>query len=336
MTLRLREADGADRADWTAFVASRPEGDVLQSWAWGEAGAGETGRGCSRLIVVDANGRTRGLAQVFERRSTFGQLDLEVPHGPLWDRDDADAAEVLARLLTGLKAHGTSRRATVLQLDPRASGDAAADAALTRALQATARAVAGDEHEQVSQLIELAVGEDPLAGWPEEARLLAGGAERAGITVHVDRAGDPAALDAFASLLSVAATQAHPGVPERAALGRLAEALAPSGDWFLALAVSDGRTLAGAATPRTGDRACRLYAASLGEEGAARCGRSLRRHGGAPAQPARGGHDQARCLGHTWSSGPRRCAIPAASRSSSIPPATASADVRQRLRSLLR
>ena len=92
MTIAIREARADDRADWSAFVASRPEGDILQDWAWGEAGAGERGEHWGRLIVVDAAGRTRGVAQVLDRSSMLGRTILYVPHGPLWDRESADAA----------------------------------------------------------------------------------------------------------------------------------------------------------------------------------------------------------------------------------------------------
>ena len=75
MTLTLREASAADRAGWSAFLASRPEADVLQSWAWGEAGAGEPGEHWSRLVVVDGNGHIRGLAQVLAREADLIVID---------------------------------------------------------------------------------------------------------------------------------------------------------------------------------------------------------------------------------------------------------------------
>ena len=132
MTLALREATEADRADWTAFVASRPEGDVLQSWAWGEAGAGEPDERWTRLVVADAGGHLRGLAQVQIRATSFGRTVHYVPHGPLWDRTSPDAAEVLARLLTGLKAHARERKGIVLKLDPRGTGEAPAVSGVPR------------------------------------------------------------------------------------------------------------------------------------------------------------------------------------------------------------
>ena len=105
MNLEIREAAPADHDRWTAFVAARPEADVLQAWAWGEAGAGEPGEAWSRLLVLDGAGDVRGIAQVLARTSAFGRTILYVPHGPVWDRESPDAADVLARLLSGLKEH---------------------------------------------------------------------------------------------------------------------------------------------------------------------------------------------------------------------------------------
>jgi lipid II:glycine glycyltransferase (peptidoglycan interpeptide bridge formation enzyme) len=262
VTLTLREATPADRADWTDFVASRPEGDVLQSWAWGEAGAGERGEHWSRLLVADGGGHVRGVAQVLDRATAFGRTVLYVPHGPLWDRSGPDAAEVLARLLSGLKAHARARRGIVLKLDPRGSGDAVADAAVNRVLRSTGVPAAHDLQAPTTRVIDLRAGDDPVAGWGKDARAEARRAEREGTTVAVDRRGDPAVLDAFHALLAETAERQHFRIRSRSFLDALAASLVARDDWFLALAEHDGRPLAGAIAPRTGDRAFYLYAAS--------------------------------------------------------------------------
>jgi peptidoglycan pentaglycine glycine transferase (the first glycine) len=263
MTLGIREAGPADRADWSAFVASRPEGDVLQSWAWGDAGAGEPGEHWTRLMVVDAAGRPRGVALVLDRATSFGRTILYVPHGPLWDREAADAAEVLAHLVTGLKAHARERRGIVLKLDPRASGEAPLTDTVERALLAGgARPAAQDQQAPTTRIVDLAAAADPVAGWSKDARAEQRRAEREGTTVRVDRAAAPDVLDAFHGLLAQTSQRAGFRIRSRAFLGALAAPLAASGDWFLALAEHDGRPLAGAIAPRTGDRAFYLYAAS--------------------------------------------------------------------------
>jgi lipid II:glycine glycyltransferase (peptidoglycan interpeptide bridge formation enzyme) len=263
MTLRLREATDADRADWTAFVASRPEADVLQSWAWGAAGSGEPGERWSRLVVVDGGGHVRGAAQVLARSTSFGRSILYVPHGPLWDREASDAAEVLAHLVTGLKAHARSRRGIVLKLDPRASGDATVDAAIGRVFLTTGRLADHDLQAPTTRIVDLGALDDPVAGWSKDARAEARRAEREGTTATIDRSADAAALDVFHALLSETSRRSGFRIRSRAFLGTLAEALAASGDWFMAIAEHEGTPLAGAVAPRTGDRAFYLYAASV-------------------------------------------------------------------------
>jgi len=262
MTLGIREATPADRADWTAFVASRPEGDVLQSWAWGEAGAGEPGEQWTRLMVIDAGGHARGVAQILGRATSFGHTVLYAPHGPLWDRDAPDAAEVMARLLTGMKMHAKSRKGIVLKFDPRGSGNAADDAAIGRALLTGSQRATHDLQAPTTRLIDLQAGDDPVAGWAKDARAESRRAVREGTTVIVDRDGDPAVLDRFHALLAETSERAGFRIRSRVFLGALAEPLVASGDWFMALAEHEGTALAGAIAPRTGDRAFYLYAAS--------------------------------------------------------------------------
>ncbi len=269
MTLALREATEADRADWAAFVASRPEGDVLQSWAWGQAGAGEPGERWSRFVVVDGGGRIRGLAQVLARATSFGRNVQYVPHGPLWDREGDDAAEVLARLLTGLKAQARESRGIVLKLDPRGTGASAADAALRRVLQAAGQSTL-DLQAPTTRVLDLQAGDDPVAAWSKDARAESRRADREGTSVTVDRVGDPALLDVFHALLAETSERGDFRIRSREFLGRLATPLAAGGDWFMAIAEHEGTPLAGAVAPRTGDRAFYLYAASTRDKELAR------------------------------------------------------------------
>jgi lipid II:glycine glycyltransferase (peptidoglycan interpeptide bridge formation enzyme) len=263
MTVAIREARADDRADWTAFVASRPEGDILQDWAWGEAGSGERGEHWARLIVADAGGRTRGVAQVLDRASLLGRTVLYVPHGPLWDRESAEAAEILAHLLVGLRAHARARRGIVLKLDPRTGDGTHGAHELERLLQAAgARRASHDLQAVTTRVIDLAVGDDPVAAWGRDARAEARRAGREGTTARVDRVADPGALEAFYALLSVTSERAGFHTRSRRFLDALARPLAAAGDWFLALAEHEGRPLAGAVAMRTGDRAFYLYAAS--------------------------------------------------------------------------
>jgi lipid II:glycine glycyltransferase (peptidoglycan interpeptide bridge formation enzyme) len=263
MTLAIREATDSDRADWTAFVASRAEADVLQSWAWGVAGAGEPGERWSRLLVVDAGGHTRGIAQVLARSTSFGRTIQYVPHGPVWDREAPDAAEILARLMLGLRTFGKQERGVVMKLDPRASQDATVTAAITRALETSGvHRARHDLQAPTTRIVDLTTEDDPVAGWAKDARAESRRADREGTVTVVDRDGEPAMLDAFHGLLSQTSGRQGFRIRSREFLARLAEPLVASGDWFLVLASHHGSPLAGAIVPRTGDRAFYLYAAS--------------------------------------------------------------------------
>ena len=67
----VRRATDADRPAWDAFVASRPEADLLQAWGWGESTA-LADEPPIRILVEDG-GRVRGLAQVLMRSAGFGR-----------------------------------------------------------------------------------------------------------------------------------------------------------------------------------------------------------------------------------------------------------------------
>jgi peptidoglycan pentaglycine glycine transferase (the first glycine) len=203
------------------------------------------------------------VAQVLDRATSFGRTVLYVPHGPLWEREAADAAGQLALLLTALKTHARQRHGIVLKLDPRASSDQARSDAVGRALLAAgARPATHDLQAPTTRVIDLSAGDDPVAGWSKDARAELRRAEREGTTARLDRHGQADVLDTFHGLLVETAERAGFRIRSRAFLGALAAALASSGDWFLALAEHDGRPLAGAIAPRTGDRAFYLYAAS--------------------------------------------------------------------------
>ena len=264
LSLQIREANDGDRAAWSAFVASRPEADILQAWAWGQAGTPEAGESWSRLLVVDGSGAVRGVAQVMARASSMGRSVLYVPHGPVWDREGSDQAAVLAQLLMGLRAHGRERRGVVLKLDPRASDDIAATEALRRALLAAGATEADhDLQAPTTRIVDLIEDEALLATWTSDARSKLRRADREGTEVTVDREGRPEALDDFYSILADTAERGDFRIRSREFFAALAEPLVASGDWFLSLARFEGTPLAGMIAPRTGDRAYYLYGASI-------------------------------------------------------------------------
>jgi len=254
----LRRADDTDRPAWDAFIASRPEADLLQTWAWGECTA-LAGEPPARLLLDD-DGKIRGVAQALLRPAGFGRQVAYVPHGPIWDRSAHDADRLFAWLLQGLRTLARKEKALVVKLDPRAEpGDATDLAGL-----ATANALrqAPDLQAPTTRLIDLLDGADQLeASWHADARRLSRRAEREGTQVTISRAPDPAEIAILHELLTLTAEHGDFRVRTPEFLERLATELSRSNGWYLGIARVEDKPIAAMAFPRIGNRAYYLYGA---------------------------------------------------------------------------
>jgi lipid II:glycine glycyltransferase (peptidoglycan interpeptide bridge formation enzyme) len=258
MDVRLANAD--DRQVWDAFVASRPEADPLQSWAWGEANA-TAGERPVRLLATGGNGAVRGVAQLLVRSAGFGRSVVYIPHGPVWERDAPDATDLLGRLVSGIRDRAKAERAIVVKVDPR--GPAAID---ERFHAIGFRQARHDLQAPTTRIVNLLDGGDELmATWDKDARNLVRRSVKEGVTTTIDREGDPAAITAFHALLEATSSRAGFRIRSSTFLATLARELAPSGGWFLTLATLGDRPIAGAVALRTGDRGIYAYGASLRE-----------------------------------------------------------------------
>jgi peptidoglycan pentaglycine glycine transferase (the first glycine) len=270
-SIAVREAVESDREAWDGFIASRPEADVLQSWAWGVAGSVEPGETWTRLIVSGTDGRVRGTAQLLTRHTSFGRQIGYVPHGPVWDRDAQDAPDVLSALLSGIRAAARSRRGVVVKVDPRADEThGAAEIGTLLEAQGLARS-RHDLQARTTRVVELPSDAATLAaGWSADARAEVRRAGREGVTTRTIGGPDPGALDAFHALLSETSGRAGFRIRSREFLGQLERACSEADGWCLALAEADGRPIAGAIAPHVGGRAFYLYAASTRDPGMSR------------------------------------------------------------------
>jgi lipid II:glycine glycyltransferase (peptidoglycan interpeptide bridge formation enzyme) len=276
--IAVRAAQADQREAWDAFVARRPEGDVLQSWAWGEAMA-TVGEPPVRLVARDPSGVLAGAAQVLVRPTFLGRTVLYVPHGPLWDRGAAQGDAVLAAMLGALAETARAQRAIVLKVDPRAvpgaSGDdetghrpvtGGHDGARIAALlhRSGLRRARLDLQATTTRLVDLTGGDAALENrWRPAARNQVRRAAKEGVRVEVLREAEPTSLDALHALLVATAGGGRFRVRPRSFLERLAAGLAPTGGWYLALARLAGRAIAAAVGARTGERAFYLYGAAL-------------------------------------------------------------------------
>ena len=260
-SLQVDGASEADRPGWDAFVAARPEGDILQLWAWGEV-ASMTGERPVRIAARSSDGAIRGLAQALVRRTSFGRSIVYVPHGPLWDRDAPESAVVLAVLVGGLRDLARRERGIVLKLDPRSNGSD--ERTIARVLHAAGlRAARHDLQARLTQVASIAPDPDERqAAWTSNARNLARRAAKEGTTVEVSREIDARVIAAFAELHERTASRAGFRAHSAAFLERLAGALAPPAGWYLVSARADGRLIAGMVIARVADRAFYLYGAT--------------------------------------------------------------------------
>lgn len=270
MSLAARRARPDDQERWGAFIAGRPDADVLQSWAWGEAGSEEAGETWLRLLVEDETGAIRGVAQVLARTAFLGRRIVYVPHGPVWEREAPDASQVLDALLAALRRLGRDVGGVVLKLDPRAVPGAHPAGELAAVLVSRGlRRARHDLQAATTRLVSLESdpgapqgGELWESAWSRDARAELRRARREGVQTSVSRDHVSPDLEVFAELLSETSARAGFRVRSRSFLAALAGQLAADEGWFLALSHHEGRPLSGAVAARVGDRAYYLYAAS--------------------------------------------------------------------------
>jgi lipid II:glycine glycyltransferase (peptidoglycan interpeptide bridge formation enzyme) len=254
----LRRADDTDRPAWDAFIAARPEADLLQSWAWGECTA-LAGEPPARLLLDD-DGEIRGVAQALMRPAGFGRQVAYVAHGPVWDRSAHDADRLFAWLLQGLRTLARKEKALVVKLDPRAEpGDATDIAGLAKANELRP---APDLQAPTTRIVDLLDGGDPLeASWHADARRLSRRAEREGTTVTISRNPDPAEIAILHELLTLTAEHGDFRVRSPGFLERLATELSATNGWYLGIARVEDRPIAAMTFPSIGNRAYYLYGA---------------------------------------------------------------------------
>lgn len=256
----VRRADDTDRPSWDAFLALRPEADLLQWWGWGECTA-LAGEPPLRILVED-HGQIRGVAQATIRATSFGRQVAYVPHGPVWDRLAPDADRIFAWLMHGLRTLARKERAVVVKLDPRNEPGTELDVATLVAEHGLRSAP--DLQAPTTRIVDLLDGGERLeASWHADARRLMRRAEREGTEVTISRSPERREIEILHDLLARTAERAEFRARSLEFLERLAEELSAAGGWYLGVARVGGTPIAAMAFPRVGDRAYYLYGALL-------------------------------------------------------------------------
>lgn len=203
----VRPATDADEQGWTDFLARTAAGDFLHDWAWAEVAAFDGQP--QRRYLLEEDGTVTALAAAQVRPILRGRTFWYVPHGPVLDYGDVQAAERLRALLIGLREAGRQDRALAVKLEPRlVAGDAGARLLAGRGLR--------QRHDmlQVGQtrLVELRDDDGMLASLDKDTRYAVRRAQREGVGVVVkEDADNEAAIDALHAM--VVETQRRAGFP---------------------------------------------------------------------------------------------------------------------------
>jgi lipid II:glycine glycyltransferase (peptidoglycan interpeptide bridge formation enzyme) len=106
--------DAGNRETWNTFVASSPNGHILQSWEWGELKE-RTGWEAVRLALVQ-KGHIRASAQILLRSLPYGFGTLAyVPRGPVLDYEDRVLFKAMVKALRDM---ASGRRVVSLKIEP--------------------------------------------------------------------------------------------------------------------------------------------------------------------------------------------------------------------------
>ena len=257
---QFRAATPADEPAWQALLGRTSAGDFLHDWTWAEVAAFD-GQPQRRFVLEDDDGIV-ALVAAQERRLPLGRAFWYVPHGPVLDYGDGQAAERLRAVVIGLREVGRAARVIAAKLEPRIGADSPG-AALFARLRRDERPV------QVGQtrLVDLTDDETLMASFDKDTRYAVRRSQREGVEVRTTTdASDPAPIDDLHAL--VLETQRRAGFP-RPPLERYRIAwrgLGGAGRASILEARRAGELLASGMLVVEGDRSFYLFAGSRREE----------------------------------------------------------------------
>jgi peptidoglycan pentaglycine glycine transferase (the first glycine) len=237
---------------WVDWLATAPDGHLLQSWAWGELKT-RFGWQVVRLAVGSAG------AQVLLRHLPLGLGSIAyVPRGPVADFHDEAA---LAALLNKIRRLARSARAICLKIEPNQEDDPE----LYRRLHDLGfRPSPQGVQPRRTIVVDLDAGpEEILARMKQKTRYNVRLAGRRGVTV---RPGTEDDLPAFYDLMAATGQRDGFDIHSRAYYETAHRLLVSAGHGRLLLAEYDGNLLAALVVVAFGDGAIYLYGASSEEE----------------------------------------------------------------------
>ncbi len=243
-----------ERGPWDAFVAARPDGHLLQTFAWGELKAAFAWEPL-RLAVVD-EGEIRAAAQVLFRR--FFHLSLAyVPRGPVVDWQDEEVAGLLFRAM--LQA-ACARGAVFLKVEPNWPDEQTVAARLLSLGFCPARTV----QPRNSLVVDLTGSqEDLLAQMRKHTRYGIRAAKRQGVVVRP--AAGPEEVALFYDLLLDTAGRKGFRIHGQPYYEQVYRLFNETGQAALLFGERDGQLLSALWVVACGPEAIYMYAASRGQ-----------------------------------------------------------------------
>src|SRR5579863_8661067 len=267
---------------WDEFVATHPNGHLLQSWGWGElkAGAGwfplryalwDEGKGESESEgegeeeEADRQRRIVAVAQVLCR--TMSHLPLRVGHlayipkGPVVDWAQPPICQAL---FTQLNAQLRRRGALALQIEPQREVGVATDDCLEESLVALSLYPVPAIQPVRTILLDLAPDEPALlANMKEKWRYNIRLAQRKGVTVRVAQTAED--VQTWYDLLQMTSERDQFGIHTLDYYLRVWRIFTPRSQARLLLAEYEGQLLAGIFVGLMAKQAIYLYGASSNE-----------------------------------------------------------------------
>lgn len=252
-------APDVDRA-WDAFVASHPDGHVLQTAAWArlKSAFGWTAQRAILRSIPSPDAPILGGASILYRRLPWGQMLAYVPKGPVVDWRDSTQARAV---LTMSREFALKQRAALLKIEPGLPDSPE----VTKMLAGYGFRPSPQRVQPLSTIhIDLTADEETILArmkpkWRYNIRL----AERKNVTV---RAGAPTDLPAIQRLLEITGVRDGFGVHSASYYALAAELFAPAEQMTWLLAEHEGEVLAAIAVFVLGRRAWYMWGAS-GEAG---------------------------------------------------------------------
>lgn len=259
--MRFRPATDGDERAWQALLSSCSFGDFLHDWGWGQVAAFDGQP--QRRYVLEEDGGLVAILAAQTRDLPAGRQFWYVPHGPVLDYADPNAAERVRAIVAGLREAAGIHRAVAVKLEPRIErGAPEVRAFAKRGLRARSETL------QVGQtrLVDLGDDQDLMTGFDKDTRYAVRRAEREGVTVSVvEDAADLESVDALHRL--VEETQRRAGFPmpplERYRVAW--SALAGRGRAAILRAERGGELLAAGLAALEGDRSFYLFSGSRRE-----------------------------------------------------------------------